>query len=79
MMRMPFLLSIWELNVIPFTDSPDIGQPSQLFLRNIIATVFDVTIIAWGQVLTSGEIDSSSSEPDIAGRLARTCGGERAT
>ena len=57
--------------MIPLNDSNTVGQPTLTLLRDIIATVLDVTIISWSHLLASMEVNAKSSEPDIAGRLGR--------
>ncbi len=48
-----------------------LGKPSGVLLRNVIATVFDITIIAWSHVQSNRQVSASSSEPEIAGHLGR--------
>jgi hypothetical protein len=55
--------------VIPVNDTNAVGQPTLALLRDIIATVLDVTISSWSHLLTRKEVNAKSSEPDIAGRL----------
>ena len=57
--------------MIPLNDLNYTGQPNLTLLRDIIATVLDVTIISWSHLLASKEVNAKSSEPDIAGRLGR--------
>lgn len=57
--------------MIPLNDSNAVGQPALRLLRDIIATVLDVTIISWSHLLAGKEVNAKSSEPDIAGRLGR--------
>ena len=57
--------------MIPLNDLNYTGQPNLTLQRDIIATVLDVTIISWSNLLASREVSAKSSEPDIAGRLGR--------
>ncbi len=55
--------------MIPSAEAIGIGQPSPLILRNIIATVLDLTVQSWGIISIARSINSKSTEPEIAGTL----------
>jgi hypothetical protein len=55
--------------VIPSDKAIGIGQPSPIILRNIIATVLDLTVASWNAVLLKKSITSKNSEPEIAREL----------
>ncbi|MBS9383272.1 MAG: hypothetical protein AN482_06320 [Anabaena sp. LE011-02] len=53
-------------------DDNDIILSSAVYLpKDIISTVFDITIIAWSKVITNRGINIRSTEPVIAGYLGR--------
>ena len=63
--------------MIPFDDSNVIGQPAITLPLQIIATVLDITITGWSQVLANNEVSISSSERVIAGYLGRAMTAEK--
>ena len=53
-------------------DDNDIILSSAVYLpKDIISTVFDITIIAWSKVITNRGINIRSTEPVIARYLGR--------
>ncbi len=52
-------------------DSSAIGTPNAIFLRNIIATVFGLTLDSWAKVLAHVEVNANCDEPFMAGCLVR--------
>lgn len=57
--------------MIPYNDPASIGSTSPAFLDDLIATVLSIVVMAWSEALASGEINTSSGEPDIAGSLGK--------
>lgn len=56
---------------IEFDDNDVIIYSAVYLPRDIMAAVFDITIIAWSKVIANREINISSTEPVIAGYLGR--------
>ncbi|HUU22236.1 MAG TPA: hypothetical protein VM389_06835 [Phycisphaerae bacterium] len=54
-----------------------IGSPSFALEVDVIATVLDLLRSGWGAVVASGEVDGTSTEPEIAGRLVREMRAEK--
>ncbi|HYT36385.1 MAG TPA: hypothetical protein VEL49_04330 [Ktedonobacteraceae bacterium] len=48
-----------------------VGQIDEEYVRAIIKTILEITIVSWCQIVARGEICSSSDERDIAGCLYR--------
>jgi hypothetical protein len=57
--------------MLPLDESDAVGQSNDQALRNIIATVLNVAINSWSNIMARGEICESSTENDIAGCLGR--------
>ena len=57
--------------MLPLDESEPSNFPNNSLLQDIIATVLDITVTAWKEVLRKEEICATSSEPDIAGCLGR--------
>ena len=57
--------------MIPHSDSGSVSGTSTVFLEDLIATVLSITVTAWPEALASGEINTGSCEPDIAGSLGK--------
>ena len=55
----------------PLDESNIIGQPNFTVPRDIIATVLDIAVTGWLRVQASGEVNGTSPEVEIAGRLGR--------
>ena len=51
--------------------SKSVGSPSLGLGEDLIATILDLLQAGWRVVVTSGELNAASLEPDIAGRLGR--------
>lgn len=55
-----------------YSDSPkSLGSPSLGLGQEIIATILDLIETCWESLSASGELDGTSSEPEIAGLLGR--------
>ncbi len=57
--------------MLPLDQSNAVGQGDEEYIRAIIKTVLEITIISWSYVLAQGEVCSSTQEPEIAGCLYR--------
>lgn len=57
--------------MLPLDESEPPDFPNNMLLLDIIATVLDITVTAWKEILRKEEICATSSEPDIAGCLGR--------
>jgi hypothetical protein len=57
--------------VLPLDDSNSIGELAVRLPLDVIATVLDITMVAWSYVVTSKKVSISSTEPEIAGYLGQ--------
>src|SRR5579859_3791581 len=57
--------------MLPLDDLGDVGQGDKQFLRNIIATVLQLVVSSWSNIMERGGIDELSTENDIAGCLGK--------
>lgn len=57
--------------MLSLDQSNAVGQGDEEYIRAIIKTVLEITIISWSHVLARGEVCSSTQEPEIAGCLYR--------
>src|SRR6266705_1076202 len=57
--------------MLPLNEPNVVGQIDEEYVRAIIKTILEITIVSWCQIVARGEICSSSDERDIAGCLYR--------
>lgn len=57
--------------MIPLDDANVFGKSTIALPLDIIATVLDITVIGWSDVIEKKEVNTNSLEPEIAGCLCR--------
>ncbi|MGI0493490.1 hypothetical protein ACN4EG_17040 [Alkalinema pantanalense CENA528] len=63
--------------MLPLDEPTAYGELAINLPLNIIATVLDITMVGWSYVISSGKVNISSTEPEIAGHLGREMTAEK--